>query len=141
MQKYFLYVLFYMPSLLFGQVNILESTDIIFKVKQKIIMENGIERLLNKSLEINERKGGINGFCIQIYNGQSREKAQQIKYKFIKLFPKITSVTYERINPNWKVRVGKLRTKLEAQKLQNIIKEKFPNCFLSEIIVEIGEFN
>ena len=69
-------------------------------------------------------KLGLDGFCIQIYNGQSREEAQRMKYRFMKLFPEITSVTYKRVNPNWKVTVGKFRTKLEAQKLQKTIKQK-----------------
>jgi hypothetical protein len=59
----------------------------------------------------------------------------------MKKFPEITSVTYERINPNWKVRAGKFRTKLEAEKLKSIISEEFPGCYISKIIVTIGEFD
>ena len=39
----------------------------------------------------------------------------------MKKFPKIKSVQYERISPNWKVKVGKFRTKLESEKLKRTI--------------------
>ena len=34
----------------------------------------------------------------------------------MKKFPEIKSIQYERISPNWKVKVGKFRTKTEAQR-------------------------
>ena len=59
----------------------------------------------------------------------------------MKKFPQIKSVSYERVSPNWKVKVGKFRTKLEAEKLKNFIISEYPNCFITEIIVPIGEFD
>lgn len=141
MRHYIVSILLFISQFLFAQTNMIDSKDSVDRPSQKIILENGITKLLNKYSNINKDKEGIEGFCIQIYVGSNREKAQQTKYKFMRSFPEITSVTYERINPNWKVRVGKLRTKLEALKIQNSIKEEFPNCFISGIIVKVGEFD
>ena len=141
MRLYIISILLFISPFLFAQTNMITSANTIDESSQKIVLENGIAKLLNKYSNINNDKEGIEGFCIQIYVGSNREKAQQTKYKFMRSFPEITSVTYERINPNWKVRVGKLRTKLEALKLQNRIKEEFPNCFISGIIVKVGEFD
>ena len=59
----------------------------------------------------------------------------------MKSFPHIKSVQYERVTPNWKVKWGNLEQKLKLEKLKNTIKSKFPNCFISEITVPIGEFD
>ena len=141
MKRYLIYILLYVPSLLFSQTHTSTLRDTITRVDPEIKMEDGIDRLLNNSLEINKTKGGIEGFCVQIYNGQSREEAQRYKYRFMKLFPEIKSITYERVSPNWITKVGKFRTKRESEKLQHLISKKFPNCFVSKIIVKIGEFD
>lgn len=141
MKKHVIYIFLLIPLVLCGQQNILIPTNAEKKIKSKIVMQKGVKKLLNKSLVANKMKSGLEGFCIQIYNGQSREEAQRMKYKFMRLFPEIESVSYKRVNPNWKVTVGRFRTKLEAQKLQNTIKKKYPNCFISKTYVEIGQFD
>ena len=107
----------------------------------EINMSQEIQDLLEQSLEINKRKGGINAFCVQIYNGQSRSEAQRAKYRFMKMFPEVTSVSYERVSPNWITRAGKFRTKLESERLKNIIRHAFPSAFISQIIINVGEFD
>ena len=127
------------PFLVFSQTQ--SSYDSVIKTDPIINLQEGIEGLMQKNLEINKSTDGIEGYCVQLYSGNDRGKAQSLKYKFMKKFPEITSVTYERINPNWKVRAGKFRTKLEAEKLKSIISEEFPGCYISKIIVTIGEFD
>ena len=106
-----------------------------------INMERGIERLIQKNILINSMKNGIDGYCIQIYTGNSRENAIKNKYRFKKKFPDILTISYIRENPNWKVKVGKFRTKTEAQKLYSIIKSEFPSSFVRKIIVPVGNFD
>jgi len=127
------------PFLVFSQTQ--SSYDSVIKTDPIINLQEGIEGLMQKNLEINKSTDGIEGYCVQLYSGNDRGKAQSLKYKFMKKFPEITSVTYERINPNWKVRAGKFRTKLEAEKLKSIISEEFPGCYISKIIVTIGGFD
>ena len=103
--------------------------------KAKIIIEEKISILLSKFVNINKTKG-VEVYCIQIYNGNDRKEAIDSKYKFIRLFPNVNPVTYERINPNWKVRAGKFRTRLEAQKHEFEIKKYFQNCFISKTILK-----
>lgn len=120
------------------------KSDSIPKINNSIIeiyYDDGIQDLMEKFLKINMLNNGITGYSVQIYLGDNREEAQSIKYNFMKTFPHIKSVQYERVTPNWKVRAGRFRTKIEAEKLKNTIKSKFPNCFISEITVPIGEFD
>lgn len=118
--------------------------DTISKIhhsKIEIHYEDGVKELIEKYKQINNLDNGIKGFCVQIYLGDNRDKAQKIKYRFMKKFPDIKSVQYERISPNWKVKVGKFRTKLEAEKLKRTIYSEYPNCFITEIIVPTGMFD
>ena len=136
MNKLYLLILFVVPHYIYSQQSLNQESDSL-----KINMQEGIEQLLQKNQQIYYEKGGIEGFCVQIYSGDSREECQKIKYQFMKRFPKITTVHYERVNPNWKVRVGKFRTKLEAKKLQSIIRKIYPGSYIIEIIVPVGEFD
>ena len=141
MNKLYILILFIIPNYIYSQQSTSQESDSIKIINHEIHMQEGIEQLLRKNQQIHYEKGGIEGFCVQIYSGDSREESQKIKYQFMKRFPEITTVYYERINPNWKVRVGKCRTKLEAKKLQNIIRKVHPGSYIIEIIVTVGEFD
>jgi len=140
MKKLALIVFILSPILFFGQQSS-DSLSNINSVRSTINMQKGIAELMIKNQQINKLNGGIKGYCVQIYLGESREKAQKTKYKFMKLFPEIKNVSYERVSPNWKVRVGKFRTKLESEKLQSLILSEYPNSFIIEIKVPVGEFD
>ena len=141
MNKLYLLILFVVPHYIYSQQSENQKSDSIKIINHEIHMQEGIEQLLQKNKQIHYEKGGIEGFCVQIYSGDNREKSQKIKYQFMKRFSEITSVYYERVSPNWKVRVGKCRTKLEAKKLQSIIKKVYPGSYITEIIVPVGEFD
>ena len=141
MNKLYLLLLFVMPHYIYSQQSLNQESDSIKTPMQEINMQEGIEQLLQKNKQIYYEKGGIEGFCIQIYSGDSREECQKIKYQFMKIFPEITTIYYERVSPNWKVRIGKYRTRLEAKKLQSIIRKVYPGSYITEIIVPFGEFD
>ena len=141
MKKQILFLILLAPNLLFSQNNSDSIPEITPNTQAEINMEEGINKLLQKSIRLNKEKEGIEGFSVKIYTGNSREIAQKTKYKFMKKFPEITTVSYERVNPNWVVKVGKFRTKLEAQKLQNTISSEYPNTFIINVTVRTGEFD
>ena len=135
MNKLIIIILFFAPQVIYSQQSIIKSDSI------QINMQEGIVELLQKKKNKHYKRQGIKGFCVQIYSGESREKAQGIKYQFMKKFDDISTVEYVRVSPNWKVRVGKYRTKLEAKKLQSIIQEIYLGAYITEIIVPFGEFD
>ena len=140
MKKWITILLFLIPQFCFSQVQS-DSSSERQESSIEINMQEGISELMEKNQQINLLKEGVEGYCVQIYLGTSREQAQRIKYKFMKQFPKIKSVSYERVSPNWKVKVGKFRTKIETEKLKNFIISEYPSCFITEIIVPLGEFD
>ena len=80
-----------------------------------------INALLKKKREYNRTTG--TGYRIQLYNG-SESRARSIKNNFQSNFRGIfTKLVYEA--PDWKVQVGSYRTRLDADKALNKIKEKY----------------
>lgn len=73
------------------------------------------KRLYNKNIGI--------GYRIQLFNG-SETRAKSIKNNFQSDFRGVyTKLVYE--SPDWKVQVGNYRTRLDADRALNNIKEKY----------------
>ncbi|MES1224512.1 MAG: SPOR domain-containing protein [Bacteroidota bacterium] len=114
-------ILLLQTNSLFAQV---EHTD-----KVVIVQDEGIEKLLLKHLAINTENETIDGYRIQIHFGGEREKAKSVKTKFLQQFPEVPAYeVYQQ--PNFKVRVGDFRTRLEAQKFMNELSPSFPSAFI-----------
>ena len=142
MNKLFLLILLVIPNFIYSQQSENQESDSVKIINHEIHMQKGIEQLLRKNQQIHFDKGGIKGFCVQIYSGDSYDKSKEVEDDFRKYFPEITSVRIKRVPPNWKVRVGKCRTKLEAKELQNKIKKMCPDASNPrEIIIPFGEFD
>ena len=85
-----------------------------------------IKSLIKKKRAYNKEYGF--GFRIQLFNGLET-RAKKIKSKFAIENPKIR--TYLRYSkPEWKVRVGNYKTKLEADKALNIYKDSYPGAIV-----------
>jgi hypothetical protein len=69
------------------------------------------------------------GYRVQIYNGSSRKEAYNAQARFVNEHQGIrTYISYA--VPNYKVRVGDFRTRLEAEKLLQELKGKFISLFI-----------
>ncbi|WP_321309854.1 hypothetical protein [Marinifilum fragile] len=95
-----------------------------------ILQDERIDQLLATDSIINSQKQSFTGYRIQIFFGGStdREKAFKIKEEFLKLFPEERAyVVYTA--PDFRVRVGNFRTKLESIELYKACAEFYPNCY------------
>jgi len=71
----------------------------------------------------------IDGFTIQVYGGDDRAAAQNSRLNLIRNFPSTEPrMVFEQ--PNYKVRVGRYYTRLEAQNLFTEVKQVFPKAIL-----------
>lgn len=103
--------------------------------KVEIVQEYKVKELVNKHIEINS-KAPIKGYRIKIHFGSDKNKAKEIKAKFISKFPEISA--YEKYDqPNFNIRVGDFRTKLEAYKALKEIQVEFPSSFLVQDEIEM----
>jgi hypothetical protein len=88
-----------------------------------------LDELIHKQKEINFSKQSIPGYRVQVYFGGDRQKANDLKQEFVAKHPDMNAyVTYQQ--PNFKVRVGDFRTRLEAQKFLKQIGNEYSSCFI-----------
>jgi len=89
-----------------------------------------IKDLISKKRAYNKSFGF--GYRIQIYNG-SEKRAKSIRSRFEIEFPEVFSrLKYNA--PEWKVQVGKYKTKLEADKALILFQKEFSGI----IVVPMG---
>jgi 4'-phosphopantetheinyl transferase EntD len=71
----------------------------------------------------------ILGYRVQIFYGLERKEAFAQEAKFKALFPEISSyISYT--EPNYRLKVGDFRTRLEAQKFMTELRSNFPTLFI-----------
>ncbi|MCX6292015.1 MAG: SPOR domain-containing protein [Bacteroidetes bacterium] len=94
-----------------------------------IVKDARMDDLVKKQKEINLQKQTMPGFRIQIYFGANRPKAIEAKMDFNSKHPETGSyISYQQ--PNFKVRVGDFRTRLEAQKFLKNIQGQYSSSFI-----------
>ncbi|MCG8575677.1 MAG: hypothetical protein MI810_12390 [Flavobacteriales bacterium] len=82
----------------------------------------------------------IDGFRVLIFFDQSKSIAEQKKASFISIYPEHqTYVDY--LAPNYRVRVGNFRTRLEAEKLKADILGVFPTAIVIEDKIQLPSLN
>lgn len=107
--------------------------------KVELVQEYKVKELLAKHVEVNS-KAPIKGYRIKIHFGSDKNRAKEIKAKFILKFPEYKA--YEKYDqPNFNIRVGDFRTKLEAYKALKQIQPEFPSSFLVQDEIEMPDLN
>lgn len=98
-------------------------------VEPQFTVNKRLDGVLDSIDRINLSRKFIDGYTIQVYSGQKREDALNVKKQLTISIPGVTSeVQYEQ--PNFKVKAGKYFTRLEAQKDFERIKKYFPSAIL-----------
>ncbi len=80
-------------------------------------------------------KQPLKGYRVQIFLGD-RNKAEDTRRSFLVKHPDIPAyLSY--LAPNFRVRAGDLRTRLEAEHLRDQLKEVFPGCYVVPDDIEL----
>lgn len=130
-----------MNRLIFSLVLVLFSGIIYAQDSEnvKINQPESVTKLLEKHKRWCVGKNGIDGYRIQIFfdsGNHSKSRAYAKKSNFILKYPHIRAyITYQ--SPNYKVRVGDFRTKLDAEKFKNEIIEDYPSAFSIPELIEL----
>lgn len=99
-----------------------------------VIKDPAIDVLVARRLELEREVAGTTrviteGYRVQIYSGTDREQTYKEQSKFKALYPSInTYISYTQ--PNYKVRVGDFRTRMEAEKFMNQVRKTYPTLFI-----------
>ena len=101
--------------------------------KVEVVKDQRVDTLIAKrlSLKVSNPVAGFssNGYRIQIFSGPARSDAYQAQAKFQVKFPGIHSYMSYTV-PNFKVKVGDFRTKLEADKFKQELQTSFSGLFI-----------
>lgn len=90
----------------------------------------------NKNVNLGVIRSG-NGYRVQIYNGNDRNKANEIRVDFLRRFPGIrTYLTYSQ--PQFRVKVGDYRTRDEAQKMYDQVSTIYTSPMIVPDIIVIN---
>ena len=94
-----------------------------------ITRDERLDQLIAKQKDQNTLKQSMPGYRVQIYFGGIRPKATEVKIDFSNKHPEVPSyLSYSA--PNFKVRVGDFRTRLEAQKFLKSIEGQYTTAFV-----------
>lgn len=100
-------------------------------------MDPSVERQMEKKKELNRSKPPtIDGFRVQIYAGNSRQQAMQIRTEVVGAYTDYAAYLIYK-QPTFRVRVGDFKNRFEAQKLLNELKAQYPSSFIvpDEVLV------
>lgn len=97
-----------------------------------------VQVLVKKHIAINKSKQTLPGYRVQLFFGGDRNKAYEVRSDFIKVFSTTPSyIVYHQ--PNFKVRVGDFRTKLEAMNFLKEVQPLFEAAFIVKDEVKLPE--
>jgi hypothetical protein len=99
-----------------------------------------LHTLVTKHTEVNAQGKG-KGYRVQIYFGADKAKANEMKARFLAEYPSKIHA-YELYDvPNFKIRVGDFRTRMDAYRFLKKIRAEFPQSFIVESEIEYPEEN
>jgi hypothetical protein len=109
------------------------AKDAFFQFENiSVEMDTRLSMLIAKHVKINDSLKTIPGYRVQIFSGSgpnSRAKADEAMSEFLKKYPDMpVNRIYE--SPNFYIRVGDFRDRLEALKFASEIKSIFPGCYI-----------
>jgi hypothetical protein len=105
-----------------------------------IVKDPMIDSLIAKRIALNNKPSGEGvakpgtvvsqmGYRVQVFYGSDRREVFSQQAKFKSLYPTLnTYITYK--EPNYYLRTGDFRTRLEAQRLMNELRSEFPTLFI-----------
>ena len=127
-------------SLLFNLVAFVANAQVLSNKKDtgktEVITNPLVKEMVQKYID--SQTGKLKGYRIQIHFSPEKNKANEIKLKFVAAYP--DKKAYENFEtPYFKVRVGDFRTRLEAHKFLNEIAIDFPGAFIVADEIELPE--
>ncbi len=131
-----------MKVLLLTIISVLLGHQAFAQTKGEVIVVKDplIDSLIAKRIELNKVKPTATnptgsaivssmGYRVQIYYGSDRKEVFSQQAQFKSSYPKLnTYITYK--EPNYYLRVGDYRTRLEAQKFLNELRPQYPTLFI-----------
>jgi hypothetical protein len=137
--KYFIIFTFFVIKTTYAQNfedTLTKKEPVVYKTE--LIVNSSIKSLVRKNVMINENSKGVPGYRIQLFSdsgNDAKDKANKVKSNFLAKYPD-ESTYLQYTEPNFKIRVGNFRTRLEAEKFFAELSPDFPYAFIVRDIVD-----
>ena len=99
--------------------------------------DSRIEKLMKRQRDVYAESNTMSGYRIQIFmeiGNEAIQHAEVVKKSFMEQFPDIPIyLTYEQ--PNYRLRVGDFRNRVEAEKYVRLIKPSFNLAFVTADVI------
>lgn len=112
-----------------------DSTEFVQEVKSEpYVPLNGhikmeLDSISRVAYQQNKAGRYVDGYVIQVYSGNSRQDANDARYKMNEFFPELEpKVSYHQ--PNFRVKAGKFTNRLKANRIHQQVKKEFPRALL-----------
>jgi len=97
-----------------------------------------VNLLVKRHIAINSSKMSMPGYRVQVYYGGQRAKATEIRTEILRKFPQAAAyIIYQQ--PNFKLRLGDFKTRIEAMKLLDEVRHEYPQAFVVKDDVKLPE--
>jgi hypothetical protein len=105
-----------------------------------VVKDPKIDSIIARRFELNKKDANVTirpngpivtqmGYRVQIYYGSDRRAVFKEQARFAALYPNlVTYITYK--EPNYYLRAGDFRTRMEAQKLMAELRPTYPTLFI-----------
>jgi len=106
-----------------------------------IFQDKLVDELVQKQVKLNEAGNNQEGYRIQIFSdsgNNSKTKAQSAMDEFLAKYPELKAYLVFK-SPNYKVRIGDFRSKLDAIRFLNQITADFPNAFIISDLINLPQ--
>jgi len=102
-----------------------------------IDQDSRVEKLMKRQRDVYAESNTMSGYRIQIFmeiGNEAIQHAEVVKKSFMEQFPDIPIyLTYEQ--PNYRLRVGDFRNRVEAEKYVRLIKPSFNLAFVTADVI------
>jgi hypothetical protein len=107
--------------------------------KTEVIQDPRVDQLVEKHIRINQSLKTFEGFRIQLFSdsgNNSKNRAQALQEELMQNFPGI-GVYLSFKSPNYRIRLGNFRSRLDAQRFLNDIAVEYPNAFIVNDMINL----
>ena len=107
-----------------------------------IYQDKLVDELVQKQVKLNEAGSNQDGYRIQIFSdsgNNSKTKAQTVMDEFLANHPEVKAYLAFK-SPNYKVKVGDFRSRLDAIRYLNQINTDYPNAFIISDLINLPQF-
>ncbi|MFO7722502.1 MAG: SPOR domain-containing protein [Bacteroidales bacterium] len=129
---YLILILLMLPFVILAQQRVVPG-------EVNIIQDERVNTLVEKHIQNNQNFSGSTGYRIQIFfdsGSNAKNRANNERRRFLALYPQSKAyVTFDA--PNFKVRVGDFRSRLEAERFLKDIQKHFEMAYVVPSKIEL----